>query len=52
MALPPLPSEEKLTYIKLLAEVLLLGLLVPLFFWAVARNPSNARDRALGRVPL
>lgn len=52
MQLPNLPSESKLTYLKLLAEVLLLALLLPLVYWGVFRNPHHASEKALGRVPL
>jgi hypothetical protein len=49
--LPNLPTEERLAYWKLLAEVLLLALIVPLVFWAVFRDPRSASERALGKAP-
>jgi hypothetical protein len=51
VALPTLPCEDKLRYLKLLAEVLLLVVLVPLVFWSVFRDPHRASERALGKVP-
>lgn len=44
-----LPNPEKLGYVKLLAEVLLLLLLVPLVFFGIVRDPHHAADKALGR---
>jgi hypothetical protein len=39
-----LPSQETLTYIKLLGEVALLLLLVPFVLLSVLRNPEHAVD--------
>lgn len=45
-----LPSQERLTYIKLVAEVLLLVLLVPLALYGILRDPHHASDKAIGRA--
>ena len=44
-----LPSKERLEYWKLLGEVLLLVLLVPLVLWGTLKDPHHASDKAIGR---
>lgn len=45
-----LPSQEKLSYLKLLAETVLLLLLVPVIAIAFLRDPQSAIDHGLGKV--
>lgn len=45
-----LPSKERLEFVKLLAETLLLLMLVPVAIWGILRDPQHAADKAIGRV--
>ena len=44
-----LPSEERLGYIKLIAETILVVILVPLVLFAVLSNPRAASQQAVGK---
>jgi hypothetical protein len=44
-----LPSSERLAYLKLALETVLLILIVPLAIYTLMRNPDRAIDHAIDR---
>jgi hypothetical protein len=44
-----LPSEDRLQYVKLLAETLIALIILPLIAFAVLRDPAQAADKAIGK---
>jgi hypothetical protein len=47
-----LPSSERLSYLKLLAETALLLLAVPVLLIALLRDPNAALNHAIGKTAL
>jgi len=45
-----LPSTERLEYLKLLAETVLVLLVVPVLIIALFRDPKGALEHAAGRI--
>lgn len=44
-----LPTEDRLQYVKLIAETALVLILLPLILFGIFRDPHHAADRAIGK---
>jgi hypothetical protein len=45
-----MPPQEKLEQLKLLLELVVLMIAVPILLWQLVHAPRRVRDKALGRV--